>query len=61
MLSSSSCSSKESVNPTTYIDAHALASLNLSPAKSSGSMRLVTASATKFIPGHRKCRSLGSK
>ncbi|CAH1992491.1 unnamed protein product [Acanthoscelides obtectus] len=56
--SSSNCSSKESV----ATDPATLASLNLSPAKSSaGSLRLYAAtSGNKFIPGHRKCRSLGS-
>lgn len=62
--SSSSCSSKESVAPVGchHLDPNALASLNLSPAKSS-SMRVASTctSTSKFIPGHRKCRSLGSK
>jgi hypothetical protein len=37
-----------------------IASLNVSPAKSS-SMRLNTGQSTKFSLGHRKTQSLGSK
>lgn len=61
--SSSSCSSKESVVATqhsNYLDPASLASLNLSPVKLSGSVRLSATTAAKFIPCHRKSRSLGS-
>lgn len=65
--SASSNSSKESVNGVeraTQVHTQALASLNLSPARlSSGSLRaqLPAHSAPRFVPGHRKCRSLGTK
>ncbi|KAL1518378.1 hypothetical protein ABEB36_002009 [Hypothenemus hampei] len=56
-IPSSSNGSKESVG----LDPLAIVSLNLSPAKtSSGSLRLQSVTTNKFIPGHRKCRSLGS-
>ncbi|KAB0792015.1 hypothetical protein PPYR_13976 [Photinus pyralis] len=52
--------SKEAIS---NMDVATIASLNLSPAKASGgSLRLhAITSSGKYIPGHRKCNSLGTK
>ncbi|KAK5640397.1 hypothetical protein RI129_011208 [Pyrocoelia pectoralis] len=55
-----SSNSKEAISS---MDVATIASLNLSPAKASGgSLRLhAITSSSKYIPGHRKCNSLGTK